>query len=486
MQVQDPKESRDALMFRKNPGEKAAVSKQELFASTPVQKALYTMAIPTIISQLINLIYNMVDAFFIGRTGNSYMMAATSLTLTLVMMNVAMSNLFGIGGGSLVARLMGTRRFDDAKKVSAFSAYGAIAIAACYSLLVGLFADPLLKFLGASDATIGYARSYTLIVIVIGCVPSILSLVLAHLLRNAGFSREASVGLSGGGILNVILDPLFMFVLLPKGQEVTGAAIATTLSNCCACAYMLLAYRKASGKAPLSFRFRDAASISKANRRSLFVVGVPSALLTGLYDLASICVNMLASAHSDLVLAGIGIVLKVERIPNAVNVGLCQGMLPIVAFNFASGNRERMQETIRTARRTGLLISAICIAFFELLAGPCCRVFLNTSAGDVETALKTVGYATLFLRIRCLASPFQFMNYHASFCMQAMGNGKRTMLHSVVRQLVCYIPMMFLLDRLFGETGLVAAFPVGEACGALFALFLLRKTVRETSGQKTA
>ena len=233
-------------MIHKSSDSKSTVSKQELFASTPVPKALVTMAVPTIISQLINLIYNMVDAFFIGRTGNSYMMAATSLTLTLVMMIAALSNLFGIGGGSLFARLMGVRKPEEARKVSAFSVYGAVCIGAVYSLLVGVFLDPLLRFLGASDATIGYARSYALVVIVIGSIPAILSQVLAHLLRNAGFSGQASAGLSGGGILNVLLDPLFMFVLLPKGQEVTGAAIATALSNTCACAYLLFAYRRAS------------------------------------------------------------------------------------------------------------------------------------------------------------------------------------------------------------------------------------------------
>ena len=483
-----PEEQRkqgSARMFRKASGSKAAVSKQELFAETPVPKALYTMAIPTIISQMINLIYNMVDAFFIGRTGNSYMMAATSLTLTLIMMNVALSNLFGIGGGSLVARLMGTQRPDEAKKVSAFSAYGAVAISLLYALLVGLFLDPLLFFLGASDATIGFARSYTIIVIVIGCLPSILSLVTAHLLRNAGFSREASIGLSAGGILNVILDPVFMFVILPKGQEVTGAAVATALSNFCACAYLLLAYRKASASAPLSLRLREAAGISRSSRKSLFSVGIPSALLTGLFDLANVCVNIIASAHNDLVLAGMGIVMKVERIPNAVNVGICQGMLPIVAYNYASGNHGRMQDVIRTARKAGLLVSAVCIVLFELLAGPCCRIFLNTSAGEAETALKTIGYATLFLRIRCIASPSQFTNYHASFCMQAMGNGKKTMLHAFVREIVFYIPMMFLLDKLFGETGLAAALPAGETCGAIFALFLLRRAIRENSKLKT-
>lgn len=465
---------------------KAAVDRQELFAAMPVPKALRTMAVPTIISQLINLIYGMVDAFFIGRTGNAYMMAAVSLTLTLLMLNAALSNLFGIGGGSLVSRLMGTNRPDEAKNASAFSLYGTVAVALLYSGLAGIFLDPLLRFLGASDATIGYARSYTFIVIVIGCLPALLSQVLAHLLRSVGFSREASIGLSGGGILNVILDPLFMFVILPKGQEVTGAAIATALSNLCACVYLLLTYRKASGTAPLSLSFRKAASTGRQTVRSLFSVGVPSAMLTGLFDLANVCVNIIASGHNDLALAGMGIVMKVERIPNAINLGICQGMLPIVAFNYASGNHERLQEVIRTARRTGLLISAACIVLFEIFADPACRLFLNTGAGDAETALRTIGYATLFLRIRCIASPVQFINYHTSFCMQAMGNGKKTLLHAFVRELVFYIPFMFLLDRLFGETGLAAALPAGETCGALFALFLLHRAIQEARQAKGA
>ena len=287
------------------------VNKQELFASVPVPKALFTMAVPTIISQVINLIYNMVDAFFIGRTGNPYMMAATSVTLTLIMMNVALSNLFGIGGGSLVARLMGVSKNEDAKKVSAFAFYGGIAIAVLYSALIGIFMTPLLRFLGASDATIGYASSYALIVIVLGALPSIVSLVAGHLLRNTGFSGQASMGLSMGGILNVFLDPLFMFVIMPKGQEVTGAAIATTLSNSVSCLYLLYALHKASKEAPLSMRLSEAKAISSANIRALFSVGIPSALLTGLFDLANICVNILASGHNDLVLAGMGIVMKI-------------------------------------------------------------------------------------------------------------------------------------------------------------------------------
>lgn len=462
---------------------KNTIDKRTLFASTPVPKALMTLAVPTIISQMINLIYNMVDAFFIGRTGNSYMMAATTVTLTMVMMNVALSNLFGIGGGSLVARKMGAGAPEEARRVSAFSMYAAITLAVVYSALVGLFLDPILRFLGASDATIGFARSYALIVIVLGSLPSILSLTLAHLLRNAGFSGQASMGLSMGGILNCALDPLFMFVLLPRGQEVTGAAIATALSNLVGCLYLLWAYVRATGEAPLSCRPGDARLLDRGNIRSLLSVGVPSAILTGLFDVANICVNILAAAHNDLVLAGMGIVMKVERVPNAVNIGICQGMLPIVAFNFASGNHERMKEVMRTARLSGLAISFVCMIFFEIFADQAAGAFLSTSAGDIATALATVGYAALFLRIRCLASPVQFINYSTSYSMQAMGNGRGTLLHAFVRELVFYIPLMFLLDRLFGEVGLAAALPVGEACGAAFALWLMNRWLKAHGGE---
>ena len=423
----------------------------------------------------------MVDAFFIGRTGNSYMMAATTLTLTLMLMHVAFGNLFGIGGGSLIARLIGRQNTTDAKRVSAFSFYGAISIALLYSLLIGLFMNPVLNFLGASPDTLVYARQYTLLVIVCGSLPGILSATLAHLLRNVGCAKQASLGLSSGGILNMVLDPLFMFVLLPAGYEVMGAALATLLSNIFSCTYLLLTFRTAAASAPLSLRPKDAMAISRENIRNLFSVGVPSAILTGLFDVANVVLNMLAAAHSDLVLAGMGIVMKVERVPNAINIGICQGMLPIVAYNFSSGNHARMKDAIRTAQRWGLTISAVSILLLEIFAAPVTKLFLSTSSGAAEAALLTVGFAALFLRLRCPASPVQFLNYHTSYCMQAIGNGKGTMLHAVVRELVLYIPLMFLMDRLWGEVGLALALITGEALGAIFALWLLHRSIQPES-----
>ena len=455
----------------------ATQDKRSLFEEAPIQKALMTMAVPTVISQLINLVYNIVDAYFIGRTGNPYMAAATTLSWTLVMLNTALSNLYGVGGGSLVARLMGAKQDEEAKKASAFTVYCGIATALGYAVLLAVFLRPLLRFLGASEYTIGFAAQYTTIVLIFGSVPTLLSAVLAHLIRNAGYADKASIGLSGGGLLNIILDPLLMFVILPKGYEVIGAALATLISNIASCIYLLIAYRKASGTAALSIRMKDARAVSKGSRKQLFSVGIPSAALTGLFDLANVCVNMLASAHSDFVLAGMGITMKVERIPTAINLGICHGAMPIIAYNYSSGNRERMTKTINTARIWGLAISGTAIVLFQLFAKPVTQVFMNIKAGGA--ALETIAFATLFLRIRCIASPFQFLNYHTSYSMQAMGNGKATIIHALVRELIFYIPFMFILDRLFGETGLAAALIAGEGCGALFAIWMLRKTLKK-------
>ena len=457
-------------------------NKKDIFESLPVPKAIAAMAIPTIISQLVNLLYNLADTIFIGQTGDSIKIASLTVVFTIYMMTVSFSALFGIGGGSLMARLIGAGRDEDSKKVCAYSVYGSIAIALLYSLVIGVFLDPILRLFGASEQSIGYAREYTILVIIIGDVPVILSMALAHLLRNAGFSKQASIGLSGGGILNIILDPLFMFVILPQGREVFGAALATLLSNVVSCAYLLITLQRVSKTAPVSLRFSDARKIEKPEIKELFSVGVPSAILTALYDTANIFLNsIMSSFHGDLALAATGIVVKAERLPNAIGIGLCQGMIPIVAYNYSSGNRERMQKVIKTVRIYGLIIGAASIVLFEIFAGSISRLFMNINAGDAESAKTTLALATLFLQIRCIGSIPQFLNYHTSFCMQAVGDGRDTLLHAVVRELVFYIPFMFLFNALFGKIGLIASLLAGESCGAIFALLLFARWKKRTS-----
>lgn len=452
-----------------------STSKTELFESVPVRRAVSTMAIPTIISQLINLIYNVVDTFFIGRTGDTRMVAGVTVAFTLFVLNIMFSNLFGVGGGSQVARLLGSGESERARQVSAYSVYGAIVSALAYSAFIAALAGPLLRLLGASDDAMPYALQYLYLVVVAGNLPLIVATVMAHLLRNTGYSRQASIGLSLGGVLNIALDPLLMFVIFPRGMEVFGAALATLISNIISCVFLLIVYRRVSATAPLSMNLKQARAIKRADRRALYAVGIPSGVLTGLFDLANIFLNAQMALYGDTSLAALGIVMKVERLPNAFNIGICQGMLPIIAYNYSSGDHRRMNEVIRFSTMVGLGIAFSCVILFEIFAETVAGVFLSTGGANAAAAIETLSLAAAFLRVRCLASPLQFMNYRSSFIMQATGDGRGTLVHACVRELVCYIPFMFILNAIFGRSGLVCALIAGEGGGMLFALWLMHR-----------
>ena len=212
----------------------AQTNQEKVFRDLPVPSALRVMILPAVASQLIVLIYNMADTFYVSQTDDPYMVAGTSLILPVFNISLCLAGLAGVGGGSLISRLLGRGQRDEARRVGAFSLWLGIAIAALFALVMGLFMEPILTLLGAGDNTYRYARQYALCVIVAGGVPTVLSNVLSNLLRSIGRSKEAGFGIILGGLLNIALDPLFMFVLLPDGLEVLGAGLATCLSNCAA------------------------------------------------------------------------------------------------------------------------------------------------------------------------------------------------------------------------------------------------------------
>jgi len=453
--------------------------KKYIFAEMPVPKAIAKMAIPTIISQLINLVYSIVDTIFIGSVGNPYMVDATTLAFPIYLMTISFANLLGLGGGSLIARLIGRKQEEEAKKVSSFSLFYAFLVAALYSLIILVFLDPILNALGADSLDYIYAKQYTIFVVIIGSIPSIMSMVLAHLLRNTGRATASSLGLTIGGILNIILDPLFMFVLFEPGNEVMGAAVATVLSTTIGCLFLLIEFIKGSKSSPLKFKFRYIKEIKKESIKELFDIGIPAALLTAMIDVGNIVLQVLAKGHGNLALAAIGICMKAERIPNAINIGMCQGMLPMVAFNYAANNETRRREIVHKVRKYGLIISGICILLYTIFAEQVCNIFLSTQTGYVEDSTKTLEMAVLFLRIRCFNSPFQFLNFHSSNIMQGMGYGKGTLIHAITRILVFFIPLQLLFDYLWGMIGLASAFLVSEALSDIVAISLLNNFVKK-------
>ncbi len=424
--------------------------KRDLFENAPVPKALAALAVPTIISQLITMIYNLADAIFIGMTNDESKIAASSIAFVLIFATNCLSNLFGVGGSSLISRLLGEKRDNDAKRVSSFSFWGSLVISAVYSVVILLFMEPFLYFLGAkSVSSMQYAKDYAFWVVVVGAVPSTLGMTLSHLLRSEGHAKEAGFGLGMGGILNVILDPLFMFVIMGEGNEVAGAAIATMISNTAVLVYFLIILFVIKKKKGSVLSINPVNMIPERHHiGSIFAVGFPSALGSMLACFSSIMVNNLSSSYGDVSVAAIGIAKKIDMLPMNVGMGLCQGMMPLVAYNYAAKNYKRMKAFSDAARIAGIAFALVCIVSFEIFAEPIVRIFVNEPIAVVEMATKC-------LRIMCLAVPFMITNFQMSFTFQAMGMGKESLILSSLRQGLVNIPLLLIMNHYFQLDGIV-------------------------------
>lgn len=449
-------------------------NKIDIFENRPVPSALATMAIPAIISQLITLFYNVADTWFIGQTNNPYMVAAASLVATIFLMTAAFYNLFGAGGGNLVVRLLGSRQEEEAGKVASWSVAMAAVSSIAFSILCLIFMDPMLRFLGASDYTIGYARQYLVIVVVIGSFPNIVSNTMSYMLRNIGYSKESSFGLGFAGILNVILDPIFMFVILPDGYEVIGAAVATLLSNTVAFIYYVCIYLKIQKNTILKLP-RTIEKIRKDSKRSIFSVGFPAACSLLLYDLTNMVISMLSASHGDIQLAAIGIVLKVERLPLNIGIGICMGMMPLIGYNYASKNFKRMKEFFTTSRFVAIAIAVVCVALYRIFAANIIGLFIS----DAET----VRYGTEFLQARCFATPVMILSFHMVHFMQATDRGKISFYLAVIRQICLNIPILFILNYFFGMTGIIWTQVIADFINVVISYIIYNREIKIKGGQ---
>lgn len=418
--------------------------KSEIFEKMPVGKAVAMLAIPTILGQLVTMIYNLADTYFIGRTENPQMVAAASLAFPAFLLLTALSNLFGIGGGSLISRLLGAKSFDDTKKASAFSFYGCLIVTAVYSALVLVLMRPLLNLLGASDATYNFARQYLFWTTVVGGIPTTISVLIGNLLRSEGRVALASAGMAMGGIINIILDPIFIF---PLGLGIEGAAIATMIANVCSMIYFFIVYFVIRKKSVISFSPKNF-TLKRSISGSIIAVGIPSFVSLMLVCVSNGFMMNLASGYNDIAVAAIGIVKKIDTIPLNVGLGLSQGVLPLIAYNFSAKNYKRMDRVNLVARTTAITFSLLCIVVFQLFPNGIVSFFMSGSPETVELASK-------MLRILCLATPFMLTNLLMNSSFQAMGKGKESLLLSSCRQGLLFIPCLFVMRAIAGLNGLI-------------------------------
>lgn len=444
-------------------------NKTEIFEKMPVLKALLIMGIPTIISQLITMIYNLADTMFIGKTDDPNKVAAITIVSVSFFILNSFGNLFGVGGSSLLSRLLGEKDVEEARKVGTFSFYSSLVLGLVYSLVWLIFLDPLVSLLGSTPNTHEYAKSYLFWVVVLGGVPSTLGLTLSHLIRGTGYSKESGIGLAIGGILNIILDPLFMFVILPPGNEVMGAGIATFISNVATFIYYLFVINRLKHKTVLSLNIKYCKPRSQSIKLVL-ATGLPSCIVSLLANTTNIVKNNLISDLGDIETAAFGITQKADMIPLNIAMGICQGMMPLVAYNYASKDYKRMKSFINTSQVIALFISFIFIVTCELFAPNIICLFINEE--------QTVELGTKFIRIACLTTPFIAINIQKMYALQSMGKGKQALILGIIRQGVLAIPALITLTHFFGAYGIISAPLISDGLTFFVTLIVYRVTFK--------
>ena len=436
-------------------------SKEEvLFRDAPVSRAVISLAVPTVISQLITVIYNMADTFFIGQIGDPAQVAAVSLCMPMFILLTGLANLFGIGGSSLMSRSFGTGNRQKAKQAAAFSIWTSIGVSLIYGIGLAILQSVLLPAVGADEETYDFCRQYIFWTITVGAVPTVLNQELAHLVRAEGHSAQASFGVALGGILNIILDPIFIF---PLGLEIAGAAIATMLSNTIATLYFLLLIIRKRQSTDISFHPRHY-TWSRHIPREVLLVGLPSSLMNLMGVLSNITLNKLMSGYSNAAVAGIGVAKKVDMLSYAIATGMSQGVLPLIGYNYSAKNYQRMKSAVKIN---------FCISFSITLAG---TVFLFTCAGPIVRAFindaQTVRYGQIFQRIICITGPCTSVTLLAITSFQSVGKKLEPAVLSLLRKGGLDIPFMFLMNAWLGVNGIAWATPIADL-GAMVVAILL-------------
>ena len=442
--------------------------KEELFSKVPVSRALISLAVPTIISQVITIIYNMADTFFIGKINDPAQVAATAIAMPAYMIINALANLFGIGGSSAISRALGRGDRDRAKKTASFCIWTGAGVGFFYGLLLLVTKRFLFPVLGATPDTWDYLNAYVFWTMGIGSLPSILNPMLAHLIRSEGYSKQAGFGVAMGGILNMLLDPLFIFVF---GLEIKGAAIATFISNIIACLYFLILIFRIRNKSVITLDPRDYYAGSKIPSEVL-LVGLPSGILSLMATVSNTVINHIIATYATEAIAGMGIAKKISGLAFAIFQGITHGSLPLIAFNYSAKNRKRMLSAIRLmigySIGTALLICIMAYIFADSLV-----LFF------IKDAL-TVAWGTKFTRIICLACPFAAMSFSALTIFQAAGRKIEPLVLSCLRKGALDIPLIVIFNIAFGIEMVAWATPIADCLAALVAICILVSFLRKT------
>lgn len=434
----------------------------ELFTSMPVGKAVAKLAIPTVVSQIIVILYSLADTFFIGQIGDPNQLAALSITFPIYTVLTAVANLFGIGANSVIARSLGQNDEATAKKASSFSFWGSIAVTAVLAILLAVFMNPILLFFGADEFTLGFTADYLFWVFVIGGIPTVAGLVLGHLVRAVGKTKEAGIGLTVGGIMNIILDPIFIFVF---HMDVAGAAVATMISNTISMVYFFVILARIRKNTVLTLSPKHFSLERKVSWGTLSV-GFPAAIAVLLVSVSISLLNGLLLNHEggNILSAAYGVTSKCGTIALHISIGIAQGVMPLIGYSYGAKNHKRVHEVCRLSFIILFVFSIVFLAIVQFMPETIVRIFTPDA--------QTIEVGGVFMRCWswCVIGMSLFNMYNSVF--QAVGKWKTSLLLAVLRLGIIFSALCLILDALFGVTGLMWVQAITDTLSCLIAMLL--------------
>lgn len=432
----------------------------EVFEKYSVSKAVMTMALPSMLGMLINIVYNLADTFFVGQTGDSNQVAAVSVSMPLFLLFLGLGNLFGVGGCAFVSRSLGEGKNDRVKSISSFCIYASIISGIVVGALFLALKRPLLYLVGASDNTIDYAVDY-LKWVAIGAPFVVTAITVGNLVRGEGAAKDSMFGMVLGQIVNIVLDPVFILdkgdklfgIGMPVGFDmgVAGAAIATVIGNVASIIYFLIYFLR--GKSILSItpkRF----TVKNGVLKGVIGVGLPAALNNLLMSLSNIIVNIVLVGYGDNAVAAMGVAMKANLLVVMLQIGLAQGVQPLIGYCYGAKRFDRLKKTMRFSIGCNVIIGSAMTLFYLLFRANVINMFIN-DAEVVELGVKM---------LTALMSPGPVIGimFVFNFAFQGMGKGVQSLILSVGRQGLIYIPLLFILRATVGLSGIIWAQAVAD------------------------
>lgn len=435
----------------------------------PIPKAIMNLAIPSVLSMLVNIVYNLTDTFFIGKLNDPFQVAAVSISLPLFTLQMAVAGIFGIGGGSFLSRLLGNKDYDRAKNALATSVFTSAIISVILGVLGIAFIPQFLDLVGGSGDTWEHAYKYMLYIL-IGSPFIVLKFSLVQLLRAEGAAKEAMIGLFIGTGANIILDPLFIFGF---NMGVTGAAIATVLGNMFGMLYYLYFYVSKKSLVPLSFTHLK---LEWNCFKEILLIGIPASISQIMMAIGNTVSYRLASSYSGIHIASLGVASRVFSIPIFVFIGISIGVQALIGYNFGSGNFKRMEEAIRTSIFISLVTAIPMVLAFIFWPKELIIIFIK------DPLIVEIG--TRILTAYVFAIPTAAAGMILMNSLQAMGKALPALIVSLSRQGIMYIPSLLILNRVFQFEGLILAMPLADLLTTAMSATMVITIIRNLHKQE--